>query len=721
MNANTESPVLPLRDDIKQTLTFALVGNPNCGKTTLFNALTGLRQKVGNYAGVTVEKKEGRLALPEGGAALLIDLPGLYSLTPHSPDEVIAREVLMGLRDDTPAPDLVINVVDASNLDRNLYLTSQLLDLGLPVVIALTMTDALDKEGRTMDAAALERAIGVPVITVIAAKRTGLDALRERVTEATCRLMPEVAWKTTPESRAAVAELQTVLQTANPLMTPRIAFAEAVSLLMQETEMPGIALPAPAIRKKIRDTQEKLAAQDIDFAAQVIEARYAWIATATAGITKQTRRVRRTPLSFNERIDRVVMHPFWGYVIFFVVMALVFQSIFTWAQGPMDALKNGVNHLASLLTRWMPPGDLRDLLRDGVFGGVGNAIVFLPQILMLFFFISLLEDTGYMARAAFLMDRLMSKVGLHGKSFIPLLSSFACAIPAIMATRTIGDRKARLITILVAPLMSCSARLPVYTLMIGAFIPARPVVKIGPLTLLSLPGLTLISMYFMGMAVAFCIAWLFHRTLLKGVAPAFLMELPPYRLPSLKTAAYQMVERAWLFLARAATVILAISVALWFMATYPKHPELPPEQRAEHSFAGSAGHLLEPLIAPLGFDWKMGIGIVSSFGAREVFVSAMGTVYNVDDPEEKGQVDLQQKLRVDTDPRTGKRVFSPLVAVCLMVYYVLAMQCMSTVAVVRRETNGWKWPLFQIAYMTALAWVGTFLVYHVGLYFHWGT
>ena len=339
MNANTEMPVLPVlarQDEIKQTLTIALVGNPNCGKTTLFNALTGLRQKVGNYAGVTVEKKEGRLALPEGGAALLIDLPGLYSLTPHSPDEVIAREVLMGLRDDTPAPDLVINVVDASNLDRNLYLTSQLLDLGLPVVIALTMTDALNKEGRTMDAAALEKAIGVPVITVIAAKRAGLEELRERVTETSCRLMPEVAWKIAPESRAAALDLQGVLQAENSHMTPRIAFAEAVALLMQETEMPGIALPAPPIRKRIRETQEKLAAQDIDFAAQVIEARYEWIASATAGITKQTRKMRRTPLSFNERIDRVVMHPFWGYVIFFVVMALVFQSIFTWAQGPMD-------------------------------------------------------------------------------------------------------------------------------------------------------------------------------------------------------------------------------------------------------------------------------------------------------------------------------------------------------------------------------------------------
>ena len=446
----------------------------------------------------------------------------------------------------------------------------------------------------------------------------------------------------------------------------------------------------------------------MEFVTQVIEARYAWISRVVTGVTQQTHRPRRTPLSSNEKIDRIVMHPFLGLCDFLCRNGPCFQSIFSWAQGPMNALKDGVDWLAIALTRWMPKGDLRDLLRDGVFGGVGTAIVFLPQILMLFFFISLLEDTGYMARAAFLMDRLMSKVGLHGKSFIPLLSSFACAIPAIMATRTIGDRKARLITILVAPLMSCSARLPVYTLMIGAFIPARPVVKIAGLTLLTLPGLTMIAMYFLGMVVAFCIAWLFHRTLLKGVSPTFLMELPPYRLPSLKTAVFQMFERAWMFIHRAATLILAISIVLWFMVTYPKHPNLPKDQQMAHTVAGYAGRALEPALKPLGFDWKMGIGIVSSFAAREVFVSAMGTVYNVDDSEEKGQVNLQQKLRDDVDPRTGRHVFSPLVAVCLMVYYVLAMQCMSTVAVVRRETGGWKWPLFQIAYMTALAWGGTF-------------
>ncbi len=415
------------------------------------------------------------------------------------------------------------------------------------------------------------------------------------------------------------------------------------------------------------------------------------------------------------------MHPFWGYLIFFAVMTLMFQAIFSWVQAPMDALKNGVDALGGVVGHWMPPGDLRDLITAGVLGGVGNTIVFLPQILLLFFFISLLEDMGYMPRAAFLMDKLMSKVGLHGKSFIPLLSSFACAIPGIMATRTIGDRKARLITILVAPLMSCSARLPVYALMIGAFIPNRPVLHLGRLTLLTLPGVTLLAMYFLGMIAAFCIAWLFHRTLLKGVSPTFLMELPPYRLPSLKTALFQMVERAGLFLRRAGTVILAVSVVLWFLAAYPKRPDLPKDQQMAHSFVGTMGRGIEPVIAPLGFDWKMGIGIVSSFVAREVFVSAMGTVYNVDNTEEEqGQIDLRQKLRSDVDPRTGRHVFTPLVAVCLMIYYVLAMQCMSTVAVVRRETNGWKWPLFQIGYMTGLAWVVTFLVYQGGRLLGWG-
>ena len=340
---------------------------------------------------------------------------------------------------------------------------------------------------------------------------------------------------------------------------------------------------------------------------------------------------------------------------------------------------------------------------------------------MLFFFISLMEDTGYMARAAFLIDKLMSKVGLHGKSFVPLLSSFACAIPGIMATRTIGDRKARLITILVAPLMSCSARLPVYLLLTSAFVPNTPVIKIGSLTLLTLPGATFVSMYFLGMIAAFMVAWVFHRTLLKGVAPSFLLELPPYRLPSFKTVVLQMLERAGLFINRAATIILAVSVVVWFLSYYPRNPKLSPSDRLAQSYIGRIGHIIEPTIKPLGFNWKVGIGMASSFIAREVFVSTMGTVYGVEATDEsEGKKVLGNKLVDAIDPQTGKHEFTPLTAICLMVYYVLAMQCMSTFAVVRRETNGWKWPIFQLVYMTGLAWIVTFILYHVGLRFHLG-
>ncbi len=702
-----------------KNITIALVGNPNCGKTTLFNALTGLRQKVGNYPGVTVEKKEGHFQLPGGTTATLLDLPGLYSLTPHSPDEQIAREILMGILPDTPKPDVILNVVDASNLDRNLYMTSQLLDLGVPMVIALTMTDSTLKEGILVCPGVLEKAIGVPVRSVVASRKQGLEQLLSAVEMAASSMPAEPAWPVPDQIVDEITDLQHALEKEHHLQ-PRIAFSEAVSLLMQESEhVPMQHLPE-SVKSLVRTTQEHLASDDIDFATTAIDARYRWIAHIIQGVNQPTNRPRKHPISTNERVDSVVMHPFWGYVIFFLIMTVMFQSIFSWVQAPMEWLKNGIDFLGGMLVRHMPAGDLRALLKDGVLGGVGNTIVFLPQILLLFLFVSLLEDTGYMARAAFLMDKLMSKVGLHGKAFIPLLSSFACAIPGIMATRTIGDRKARLITILIAPLMSCSARLPVYFLMTGAFIPNRRVLGIGSHTLLTLPGVTFIGMYFLGMIAAFLIAWMFHRTLLKGVAPTFLMELPPYRVPSLKTAFIQMLERAGLFLKRAGTVIAAVSVVLWALSTYPKHPDLPKDSQLAHSFVGSIGHGIEPIIKPLGFDWKMGIGIVSSFVAREVFVSAMGTVYNVDDPEDSGQVNLRKKLQDDVDPNTGRHIYSALVAVCLMVYYVLAMQCMSTVAVVRRETNGWKWPLFQVGYMTVLAWVVTFFIYQGGRMLGWG-
>ncbi len=691
---------------------YALVGNPNCGKTTVFNALTGLRQKVGNYPGVTVEKKEGRLRLPDGHAARLIDLPGLYSLTPRSPDEAIARDVLLGHRTDVAQPQGIIHVVDASNLERNLYLSFQLLELGLPTVVVLTMTDLAEKSGQTVDVDALSRSLGVPVVPVVAARRLGLDALTEAIERLPQTPAPPARdWFLPSAAELQVGELSRLLETTHGTPHGQSA-SEAVGLLMQEQMRPEEAGRwSPEIVSHIGEDQAKLGALGIDFAGAVVEARYAWAKRiAETLLVKPTRKGRR--ISGTEKIDNVLMHPVWGYVIFFGVMAFVFQTIFTLAQIPMNWIGSGVSALQNAVTMHMPHGDLQDLLVNGIIAGVGTTVTFLPQILLLFFFIALLEDTGYMARAAFLMDKVMSKVGLHGKSFIPLLSSFACAIPGIMATRTIDDKKSRLVTILVAPLMSCSARIPVYTLMIAAFIPNRRVLGI-----FTLPGLTMMAMYFLGMVAAFGMAWLFKKTLLKGTAPVFFLEMPPYHKPNPRTVLMTMLERAYLFLRRAGTLILSISILLWFLSSYPKAPAgTPPSQQMAHSFAGSAGRALEPVIKPLGFDWRIGVSLVSSFVAREVFVSSMGTIYSVGDKNsstEEVSKSLPEKLRADP-------FFSPLLAVCVMVYYVLAMQCLSTVAVVKRETNGWTWPLFMTGYMTALAWIVTFAVFHIGLAMGWG-
>ncbi len=734
-SALSSAPQRPKSGVVKTPL-FALVGNPNCGKTTVFNALTGLRQKVGNYPGVTVEKKEGRLQFADGTHSQLIDLPGLYSLTPRSPDEAIARDVLMGHRTDVTQPVGIVHVVDASNLERNLYLTSQLLDLGLPTVIALTMTDIAARTGQTVDAAALEKRLGVPVKVVIADEKLGLNELRDAI-----QRLPQTPppprrdWPLPPLAEEEVTELAGMLQAQHGTPAAQ-SVAEAVGLLMEKQLRPEEEgrWSGPILQHVGKD-QAKFAAAGLDFPAAVVEGRYAWSRQVCDDVLRKPSGRRKA--TGTDRIDRVLMHPVWGYVIFFGVMALVFQTIFSWANIPMNAIGHGVGALQAYITAHMPPGDLQDLLVNGIIAGVGTTITFLPQILLLFFFIALLEDTGYMARAAFLMDKIMSKVGLHGKSFIPLLSSFACAIPGIMATRTIDDRKSRLVTILVAPLMSCSARIPVYTLMIAAFIPNHRVLGI-----FTLPGLTMLTMYFLGMFAAFGMAWLFKKTLLKGQPPVFFLEMPPYHRPSWRSVLMIMLERAYLFLRRAGTLILSVSILLWFLSTYPKlSPNAPVmqhyaeaqsahadattldtlryqvgRQQLAHSFAGRAGYALEPVIRPLGFDWRIGVSLVSSFVAREVFVSSMGTIYSVADRNSDPDAvtaSLKDKLRADP-------FFSPLLAVCVMVYYVLAMQCLSTVAVVKRETNGWTWPLFMTGYMTALAWGVTFLVYHVGLALGWG-
>lgn len=686
----------------------ALIGNPNCGKTTLFNALTGLRQKVGNYPGVTVEKKEGRLELDDGSEVTLLDLPGTYSLNANSPDEKVATDILLGKAEHTNAPDLVVCVVDASNIERNLYLVSQILDRQLPVVIALNMIDVAEQSGISIDVKALARTLGVPVIPTIASRGIGINDLRTAIAQARATQTPKRLWRMPALVEEECDELVGLLQQHHKLSEP-VAFHEALALLTAPESLEEHRDRfAPEVLAHVHKDHARLEFAGIDRQSIVIESRYDWIKNVCANAVTQS---TSSDVNLSDNIDRIVTHKVWGFVIFLGIMTVMFQTIFTWATIPMEWIAEGFDWLGTMIRSAMPPGDLRDLIVNGGLAGVSAVVTFLPQILLLFFFLGLLEDTGYMARAAFIMDKLMSKVGLHGKSFIPLLSSFACAIPGIMATRTIESPKDRLVTMLVAPLMSCSARLPVYALLIAAFIPHQRVLGI-----FSLPGLTLLSMYLLGLTMALLMAWLFKKTLLKGAPPLFLMELPPYKLPAFRSILLQMWERSKLFLQKAGTIILGVSIILWFLASYPKVDGATPAEQLQNSFVGRAGQLIEPLIRPLGFDWKIGIGMIGSLLQREVFVSTMGTIYNIQNADDaSATVSLHEHMRKDINPETGMPVWTALTAICVMVYYVLAMQCMSTVAVMRRETNGWKWPLFQIGYMTVLAYGVTFVVYRIGL------
>jgi ferrous iron transport protein B len=686
----------------------AIIGNPNSGKTTLFNALTGMRQKVANYPGVTVEKKEGTITFPDTSESTLLDLPGTYSLSANSPDEKIATDVLLGRMNHHEPLDMVICVVDASNLERNLYLVSQIIDYKIPVVIALNMIDIAEQRGISIDIAKLSAALGVKVIPTVASKGIGNEELLNVITHKIHASTQSRLWNLPQVVREECDELRDMLLEKHHLPEP-LAFHEAMTLLTSPHAINNHQDRFdPEIIAHVKKDHQKLDFLGYDCQAIFIESRYAWIKRICDGAVSSH---EHSDEQWTDRLDKILTHKVWGFVVFLGIMTIMFQSIFSWATIPMQLIGNVFNWLSVHITQLLPKGDIQDLLVNGALAGVGAVVTFLPQILFLFLFIGLLEDTGYMARAAFIMDRLMNKVGLHGKSFIPMLSSFACAIPGIMATRTIESKKDRLVTMLVAPLMSCSARLPVYTLLIAAFIPKKTVFGI-----FGLPGLTLVSMYLLGLVAALGMAWLFKKTLLRSDTPAFIMELPPYKLPSLKSVVLHMWERGALFLKRAGTIILGVSVVLWFLATYPRIDGATPSQQLQHSFAGRAGHLIEPLVQPLGFDWKIGIGIVTSLLQREVFVSTMGTIYNIQDTDGKGtSISLQEKLQSDTNPATGLPSFTILTAICLMVYYVLAMQCMSTVAVMKRETNGWKWPLFQFVYMNALAYTVTFLVYRIGL------
>jgi ferrous iron transport protein B len=837
-NSSSTSQLDPSTSAAPSLRIVALAGNPNSGKTTIFNALTGLRQKVANYPGVTVEKKTGRCRLEDGTKINIIDLPGTYSLISRSPDEIVAMEVLRGLRKGTPAPDAVIVVVDASNLQRNLYLVSQMIELGRPMVIALNMMDIARRRGINISAERLSDLLGVPVIPVVGNKHEGITPLKEAIKQASIAKMPE--WPLPEAMKAEIDSLSEAISSISPPLsggsdsTPaergangknaaaRISTSERLLIGDTFTDLSDLARRDP-VASLVADAKARLKALDIDPMQADIEAHYQWIdgiaagalVPACAAIGDLARGASLAPVitpgitktldyapkpHFTERLDRILIHKFWGLLIFAAVMATLFISIFWLAQPIMDGMQWCINWVGDLSVRHIGPGPLRDLIHDGIFGGVGTVLVFLPQIALLFFFLAILEDSGYLARAAFLMDRLLSKVGLHGKSFIPLLSSFACAIPGIMATRTIENRKDRLATILVAPFMSCSARLPVYTLLIGTFFAAYGAFAQAGIML---------ACYVLGIVAAVVTALFFKRTFLKGMPSSFILEMPTYKWPQASIVARQVWSNSSQFVKKAGTIILAMSVILWALAYYPRLPggadgswknnwlvgtyittdiavekmdhdlftthkmtgderateayrsgesarslaannglsiqQKLHELRANHneganvildgfadnavaaaqsgySFAGRFGHAIEPVIRPLGYDWKMGVGLVAAFAAREVFVSTESIVNATGGDTDTTTKPLAQAMQADrytSGPYAGRPVWTPLVAVSMLIWFVLAMQCMSTVAIVRRETGGWGWPIFMTLYMNGLAYVVCLIVFQVGTHvFH---
>jgi ferrous iron transport protein B len=688
-----------LLEQEERFMTVALVGNPNSGKSTVFNALTRLRQKVGNYPGVTVEKKLGRAILPDGKAMNVLDLPGTYSLAVQSPDEQVVRDVLLGHMNDTTRPDVVVCIVDASNIERNLYLVSQVQDLGIPVVVALNMMDETVKQGRAIDPQKLQAVLRMPVVPMVASKEQGIEELKTILARGV-EPVPFREWRMPAVMEEEVALFAQWLCTDRK-MDRFTAFSEAVIHLSTPIAKHhllehGVSDIGTAM---VQDARQRLTRAGVKWRSAVIEARYDWIHRILEGVLTDLPdpKIRKT-----ERFDAVLTHRVWGWVVFVSVMVLMFYMIFTIAAYPMEWISKGFELLSAELKSVLPAGDIRDLLTDGIIAGVGGVVVFLPQILTLFFFISLMQDTGYMARAAFIIDRLMSRVGLHGKAFIPLLCGFACAIPSIMACRSIENPKDRLVTILVSPLMVCSARLPVFALMIAVLIPnTSPFEKAG----------IMLSLYLTGILGAILMAWVFKHTIFKGPTPPFIMELPPYRFPTLKATFLHMWERSQLFLKKAGTVILIFSVILWALMTYPKLPGASGDVALRHSFAGRAGVLMEPVIRPLGYDWRIGIGLIGSLAAREIFVSTMNIAFNIDD---SGDAASLHSAFSEARWPDGRVLFTPLVCVSLLIFYVFAMQCFSTLVVTWRETNSWLWPAFQFVYMTGIAYVAALTVYQGG-------
>lgn len=685
-----------------------VLGNPNAGKTTLFNRLAGTNLRVGNYPGVTVEHAEAEI-VGDGVAMTLVDLPGTYSLCGRSAEERIAIHALLGI-EGHPPPDLVLVIGDVTQMQRSLYLALQVIELGLPTVLALNMADEAQSLGIDVDVAALSDHLGVPVVACSARTGFGLEDLEARLRFALRQ--PDAArgtFATLLDDAPEAAALETAELVQDWLRNRGNQRALGIWALMSVDGEPDDAAPEEIAAEVARvRTELEDAGHDLDLA--VVTSRYAWL----DGVLEKV--VNTAPghgRALTDKLDRILIHPVVGFAVFVILMTLLFQGLFSWSDpaiGAVEALFGVVGDGAAAV---LPEGLVRDFVVDGLIAGVGGVVVFLPQILLLFLLIGLMEDSGYMARVAYLMDRIMRSVGLHGRAFVPMLSGFACAVPAVLATRTMEKKRDRLLTMMVVPLTTCSARLPVYTLLIAALFPA---------TIKGLPaqGLMLSAMYFLSVFTALAAAAVLGRTMLKGKREPLLLELPPYRLPRAATVLRMMWDRSKLFLTDAGTVILVCTIVLWGLLAFPRidPAEVPAGMdeataQIEGSYAASLGKALEPAIEPLGFDWTIGVGLIGSFAAREVFVATMGVVYGVGGDVDEESDSLRERIR-STKRADGTPVYTPLVGLSLMVFFAFAAQCMSTLAAVRRETKSWTWPAFLTAYMTVLAYVASLLVYQGG-------
>ncbi len=700
-----------------QTINIALVGNPNSGKSTLFNSLTGLNQKVGNFPGVTVDKKTGKVILDQQTTANIIDLPGTYSLYPRRADEWVAYKVLMQADEEVKA-DVILLVADASNLKRNLLFCSQILDLKVPVVVALTMNDLAAKKGIKIDVAGLEAELGIPVIEVNPRKSKGLQQLKKVLVQ-TAKQIVKPSRDFIDNKKIAPTSIDAIQQ-----LIPQLNDYTAVHYLINHEDFPLDTATQSAIEKIEIDTKFNPTKTQ----AEEVLQRYQRIR-----VIMQKNVVEPDPLErklFTDKLDDILLHKVWGYSILLAVLFILFQSIFWLAQFPMGWIETGFGSISSFLQNNLAEAWWSDLLINGVVAGLGGIVIFVPQIMILFGLISILEDTGYMARISFLSDRLMRKVGLNGKSVMPMISGLACAVPAIMSCRNIENKKERLLTILVTPLMSCSARLPVYTILISLVIPSEYYFGF-----FSLQGLVMMALYLLGTVMAILVSYILKWFINIKEKSFFILELPVYRSPRWMNVGLTMLEKAKIFVTDAGKVIMVISLLLWFLSTYGPGDNLEKidtkyaaltaanptakdslskaasTEKLQHSYAGILGQVIEPAIKPLGYDWKIGIALITSFAAREVFVGTMATLYSV---EETDETSLREKMKAATHASTGEKVYTLPASLSLMVFYVLAMQCMSTLAIVKRETKTWKWPIFQLVYMTVLAYVmswGVFVVF----------